>query len=474
MNEEISPDICVIGGGPGGIAAALAAAEEGVSVVLVEKARLGGMNVAAGAVPLNAFTAAAALHAALRDGPALGVSAAPLQVNLPKLREHIVAAGERVARNYTPERLTALGVRVVHAAARFTARDTVVAGDTIIRARRFILAVGAQPTRPDVPGLDQVDWIGVEAALELKGKPAHVVVLGAGRYAFQLAQAFSRLTIDATIIDPGGALPDDDPELTAILADRLRAEGVRLRFNADIRGLVRRRGGVRFTLADPLEGEVVVDASHLVVVGGRKPAVADLDLAAAGIGVDAAGIVVDRNGRTANKRIFAIGDAIAGPATVARAMRDGAEAVRAILYRWPFRSAAAAPAVVFTDPALASVGFSEAAARQQGYPVRVLRFPFIENDRAAVEGETAGMIKVIVGRAGRVLGAAIVGRDAGELIAPWALAVANRLSIGALARTPVAYPTYAEVSRRAAMTLPGAGLTSIWRRRIIELLRKFG
>ncbi len=480
MPETLTPDICIIGGGPAGIAAALAAASEGVAVVLVEKGALGGSDLVSGAVPRQALLAAAEVNELLRRGPAIGVTGAPLQVNLAKVREHLATVGAAVAANVTPERLTALGVQVVNAAARFTDRDTVTAGEVEIRARRIILAVGAEPAPPEIPGLDGVDYLTAAGIFDLSRKPTHIVVFGAGHEGLELAQAFNRLGIDTTVLDRGPALPEVDPELVAIVVDRLRAEGIRVRVGVDIVSVGRRRGGVRFTVSDPVEDAAAIDGSHLLIATGRKPAIDGLDLDIAGIRADAHGIVVDRHLRTANRRVYAIGDAVAGRADAARGHHQAAQVVKAILFRLAVvDSSAEAPFVAFTDPALATVGLDEAAARgRYGEGVRVLRFPFAENDRAQIERMPAGMIKAVIGPRGRVLGAGIVGHDAGEMIALWSLAVARRLPISALADLSAPYLTRADISRRIAASLSQRdvrpGLAVLWRRRLIDLLRRLG
>jgi pyruvate/2-oxoglutarate dehydrogenase complex dihydrolipoamide dehydrogenase (E3) component len=483
MAEQLSPDICVVGGGPGGIAAALAAAAEGVSVVLVEKGRLGGTNLVSGAVPSKALLAAAEVYEALRAGPALGITGAPLQVNFGKVRDHIVAATEAIARNVSLERLTVAGIKVIAGEARFANPGMVVVGETAITARRFVLAVGSVPAMPDFPGLNTVETMTFAEGFELGRPPAHLLILGAGRYALEFAQAYARLGIDATVIDEATALPDDDPELAAIVVDRLRAEGIRVRAGVKILGIARRRGGIRITLGDRQDtagAEIAVDGSHLLVATGRSPAVDSLGLAAAGIASDKSVVVVDRNLRTTNRRVYAIGDAVAGPALAVRAERQGRSVVKSILYRLPNRDDDGdVPAVAFTDPALAAVGLSEAAARVRHSDIRVLRFPFMESDRAHIERQPAGMIKVVATRGGLILGAAIVGRGAGELIAPWSLAIANRLSLAAMRAFVPPYPTRSAVSARvaslgeeAALALPG--LTPQGRKRIIDFLRKLG
>ena len=481
MTQELTPDICVVGGGPGGVAAALAALAAGAPVVLVEKGAFGGANLAWGAVPAGALAAAAEVNAVLGRAPVMGVSGGPIEVNFAKVRDHIAAVGAAIAPNVTAERLTALGVTVVTAAARFVDRDTLSAGDFTIRARRYVLATGAVPVAPDIPGLDGIDYLTAAGAYNLGRKPAHLVVYGANREGLALAQSYNRLGIDATVVDRGEPLPGDDPEMVAIVLDRLRAEGIRIRTGLDIVSVGRRRGGVRFTIADPESAEATIDGSMLVVAGDRRPVVDGLDLANAGIAHDESGIVVDRNLRTGNRRVYAIGDAVAGPAQVARARQQAAAVIRTIVTRVPrVDDSHTAPTVTFTDPALATVGLDEQEARKRhGSSVRVLRMPFAENDRAQIERQPAGFIKVVVGTGGRVLGASIVGTGAGEMIALWAVAVANRLPLSGIAALPAPYPSRAELSQRVADLLveekaESGDLTGGWRTRILNLLRKLG
>jgi pyruvate/2-oxoglutarate dehydrogenase complex dihydrolipoamide dehydrogenase (E3) component len=476
MAEDLKPDVCVVGGGPGGIAVASAIAAEGLPVVLVEKARVGGSNLTHGAVPTQALMAAASVNEWLRRGLAMGVTAAPIQVDFAKVGEHVAAVVEAVAANTTPERLTALGIRVVQATASFKDPNTLIAGDATIRARRFVLATGSAPAPAPSSGADGAASIGDAAIFSLKTKPGHLIIHGATRAGLELAQALTRLGIDTTVIDEAPPLSDDDPELAEIVLTRLRAEGVRVRAPAKIVSTANRKGGVRLTIAEGDRDDIVIDGSHVFSAGHRPPAVDGLCLEAARISHGPAGIAVDRRLRTTNRRVYAIGDAIAGPPRAARAEHEAAYVARSILFRTPLPYApSAVPLVTATDPALAIVGLSVAAARSRyGENVRVLRYPFIENDRAQVERVPEGMIKVVTTRAGRILGASIVGAGAGEQIAPWSLAIAERLSIDAMRSLPIPYPSRTDVSRRAAASLNVADLTLPWRRRIIGILRTFG
>jgi len=474
MAEMITPDICVVGGGPAGIALALRAAHEAVPVVLIERGRPGGADLAYGSVPSKALIAAADHRDLLRRGATFGVTGAPLQVNFGKVSDHIRSVCNAVGPRVSAERLAALGVHVISAPARFLDRRTVLAGEFTVIARRFVLAAGAIPAVPDIPGLADVEYMTPESAFDITRKPGHLLVLGAGSHALELAQAYGRLGVDTTIIDSNAALPDEDPELATIVVDRLRAEGVRIRDRVAISGIARRRGGIRVTV---MEGgaEIPIDGSHLLVVAGRLPDVADLGLAAAGIAYDNQGVTVDRHMRTTNRRVYAIGDVVAGPAVSARGDRQAELVLRSILYRLPKRGISAdVPVVTYTDPGLARIGISESEARRRNDKVRVLRFPFVENDLAQIEHMPVGFIKAIVSRRGRVLGVSIVGRNAGELIALWSLAIANRLNIGAIAEMVPPYPSRSAISKSVAECFDGLGLTRQLRRRIIEFLRKFG
>jgi pyruvate/2-oxoglutarate dehydrogenase complex dihydrolipoamide dehydrogenase (E3) component len=474
MAEALSPDICVIGGGPGGIAAARTAAQAGAQVVLVEKRAMGGANLLAGAIPLAALMAAASLFDALRRGPSLGVSGAPLQVNLNKTREHIAAVRAGVGAAMSPEHLAAEGIKVIIARARFVSQGAVSAGETVIRARRFILAVGGRPALPDLPGLTNVEPLTPGDAFDFARKPSHILVLGGTADGLALAQAHQRLGVDATVIDEGGLLPEADPELARVLMARLMRDGVRFRLNSKIERITRRRGGVRVALRDPDEGDIVIDASHILVAGGRKPAVDGLGLEAAEVKYDDAGVIV-RNFRTANRRIYAIGDAIPGSASVLRAEMEARAVVHGILYRLPIRADdRQLPLATLTDPPLANIGVGEAEARRRHRNIRLWRASFSENERGAVEGNPDGALKVIATAGGRVLGAAAIGRDAAEHIALWSLALRARLPLSAMARLSTVYPSRADVARVLAASAGVPRLTAAARKRIIRLLGKFG
>ena len=474
MPDELAPEICVIGGGPGGIALSIAAANHGLPVVLVEKSALGGTDLREGSIPSAAIRAAAGLYEGLRRGPAFGVTGAPLQVNTARVQDHVAQVTEAAAANVSRERLEAFGVTVIAAEARFADRRTVIAGDARIRARNFVIATGSLPILPSYAGLDGLDVVDIASVLDAGRKPAHLIVLGASPRGLELAQALNRLGIDSSVIDGGPALAGEDPELVAPLLDRLRAEGIRIRERAGIVGFARRKGGVRVTVRDDGE-ETVVDGSHLMVMAARGPNVAGLGLDAAGVEHGPTGIVVDQRLRTTNKRVFALGDAVGGPLSASRAEHHAARVLAAIAGGRGGRDAdGGVPFVIHTDPGLARVGLSEAEARVRHRMLRVLRVPFAENDLSQAERATAGFVKVIATDKGRILGAGITGRDAGEMIALWSLALSAGLGIGDLRAFPAPYPSRAGIAHRVAIAFDGPGRAPLRRTGAFSFLRRSG
>jgi pyruvate/2-oxoglutarate dehydrogenase complex dihydrolipoamide dehydrogenase (E3) component len=468
----LTPDLCVIGAGAGGLSVAAAAAALGAPVVLIEQGRMGGDCLNYGCVPSKALIAAARRVAELENAPAFGIRADAVQVDFAKVHAHVHSTIAALAPNDSAASFTALGVRVIAGHAEFRDPNTVVVNETAIAARRFVIATGSSPAIPPIPGLAQPPYLTNETIFDLTRLPEHLVVIGAGPVGLELAQAFRRLGSAVTVIDAAIPLAKDDPECAALVVSTLEREGVVLRPNTRIVKISGDAQAVRLVLDDTSE---LVEGSHLLVAAGRAPNITNLGLDRAGIAVTAHGITVDRQLRTTNRRVYAIGDVAGGPQFTHLANYHAGIVIRHALFRLPVRASdAALPWVTYTDPELAQVGLSEAEARRRGLKVRVLRWPYHENDRAQIEQATRGHIKVLTTGRGRILGASIVGRDAGELISTFTLAIAQRLNIRALAGVMVPYPTLAEIGKRAAMSHFTPGLTRPIVRRIIGWLRRLG
>jgi pyruvate/2-oxoglutarate dehydrogenase complex dihydrolipoamide dehydrogenase (E3) component len=256
------------------------------------------------------------------------------------------------------------------------------------------------------------------------------------------------------------------------LAEILAEEGIALRPSTAITAIERDGDGIAVALrnGDRISG------SHLLVAAGRQPNIAALDLAAGGIAATAHGITVDARLRTTNHRVYAIGDVAGGPQFTHVALYHAGIAIRNALFHLPARiDYRALPRVTYSDPEFAQAGISEAVARDaHGDKIRVLRWNFTENDRAQTERETAGMVKIVTTATGRILGAAILGAGAGDQIMAWALAISQRLKIGAVANLIVPYPTRGEAGKRAAGSFYTPTLFSPRTRRLVRLLARFG
>lgn len=466
----LRPDLCVIGAGAGGLAVAAGAAQMGASVALVERGRMGGDCLNYGCVPSKSLLAAAKLAHGWRRGGEIGVRYEPPRIDFAAVADGIAQVIAEIAPNDSVERFERLGVRVIQAEARFIDRHTVCAGAAEIRPRRFVIATGSAPAVPPIPGLDGVPYLTNETVFGNRMLPEHLIVIGGGPIGVEMAQAHRRLGAAVTVIDAGPILPRDDPELVALLATRLVEEGVALKPSVGVAAVEPAGTGVAIRLAT---GERVV-GSHLLVAAGRRPALAALDLAAAGIEANAAGIVVDKRLRTTNRRAYAIGDAAGGPQFTHVALYHAGIVIRNALFRLPARvDYRALPWVTYTDPELAQVGMSEAAARARS-EVRVLRWPFADNDRAHTERETLGAVKIVTSPRGRILGATILGPNAGDLILPWALAISQNLKIGAMANLIVPYPTRGEAGKRAAGNFYTPSLFGPGTRRLVRFLARFG
>jgi pyruvate/2-oxoglutarate dehydrogenase complex dihydrolipoamide dehydrogenase (E3) component len=468
----LTPDLCVIGAGAGGLAVAAGAVQMGASVVLIEHGEMGGDCLNVGCVPSKSLIAAAALAHQRRRGAELGVTYGPPIVDIAEVGDSVARVIKRLAPNDSVERFEGLGVTVLRAEAKFIDPRTVCAGDSEIRARRFVVAAGSSPLIPPIPGLDRAPYFTNETIFDNRETLPHLVVIGGGAVGIELAQAYRRLGSEVTVIDERPLLWREDPELVAILAETLRAEGVALRPSAAIARIERERDGIAVTLTT---GQRIA-GSHLLVAAGRTPNTATLDLAAAGIAQTQHGITVDPRMRTTNRRVFAIGDVAVGPNFTHVALYQAGIVIRNALFRLPAKADyRAMPRVTYSDPELAQVGMTEATARDAYRDkTRVLRWSFAENDRAHTERDMTGMVKIITIDRGRILGASILGRGAGDQITTWALAISQKLKVGAVANLVMPYPTRGEAGKRAAGSFYTPTLFSPRTRRLVRLLARFG
>ncbi|MCW2306553.1 dihydrolipoyl dehydrogenase family protein [Rhodobium gokarnense] len=476
MSETLTPDICVIGAGSGGLTVAAAAASFGVPVVLIEKGEMGGDCLNTGCVPSKALIAAAKHAHAFSTGEPFGIAAQVPAIDFEKVNAHVHDVIAGIAPHDSEERFEGLGVTVIRAEARFTDRDTVVAGGTTIKARRFVVAAGSSPAVPPIDGLAGVPYLTNETIFDLKTCPEHLIIVGGGPIGMEMAQAHRRLGAKVTVLEAAKALPKDDPENAKVVLDAIRAEGVEIREGVTVKSVASDGPGIAVTVETGEGAREQIAGSHILVAAGRTPNLAGLNLDAAGIAADKKGISVDAGLRTSNRRVYAIGD-IAGDLQFTHvAGYHAGLVIRSILFRLPVKAKTPIiPWVTYTDPELAQIGLTEDAARKEhGDAVTVLTVPFTGNDRARAERRTEGRIKVVARTGGRILGVSIVGVSAGELIATWALVVSAGLKLRDLTGVVAPYPTFSEVSRRAAVDYYAPGAKNPWVQRLVRWLRVFG
>ena len=476
----LKPDICVIGGGSAGLSVAAAAAAFGVPVVLIENHKMGGDCLNTGCVPSKALLAAAKHAQAIRGSAAFGVAAGNVDVDFLKVRDHVRDVIAKIAPIDSAERFTGLGVRVIKGHAAFKDKRTVtVDGKIDIRARRFVVATGSTPALPPIPGLDQGPYLTNESIFDLDALPGHLVIIGGGPIGLEMAQAFRRLGSTVTVCEAAKPLAKDDPECAAIVLDQLTREGVILRSGVKVTSVAHGAGRVTLTIESgngEEKKQETIEGTHLLVAAGRKATVDGLGLEAAGIRFDKSGIAVSKGLKTSNRRVYAIGDCAAGQLQFTHAANYHAGLViRSALFRLPVTvNNDVIPWVTYTEPELAQTGLSEAEARKRGHTIRILRWPYHDNDRAQAERATHGHIKVVTSAKGAILGATIVGAQAGELITTWSLAIAQKLNIRAMTGIVMPYPTLSEIGKRAAIDFFTPSLTKPLLRRIIAWLRIFG
>ena len=471
---ELRVDLCVIGGGSGGLSVAAAAAQLGVSVALVEKHKMGGDCLNYGCVPSKALIAAGRRAQLMRSSGPFGIAPSQPAIDYSAVHNHVHGVIANIAPNDSVERFVGLGVTVIRASAQFASRDTVLAGDHRIKARRFVIATGSSPALPAIPGLDRVPCFTNETIFDNREKLDHLIIIGGGPMGLELGQAYLRLGSRVTILEAQRALSKDDPELSEVVLEHLRAEGLDIREGTAVE---RVSGGTRLIDVHISEGgsSSVLQGSHLLVATGRRPNVSGLNLEAAAIKYDKSGIRVNKGLVTSNRRVFAIGDVTGGPPFTHVANYHAGIVIRRAVFRLGATvDNAIIPWVTFTEPELAHVGLTEEMARNKHGKVRVYRWPYHENDRAQAERATDGFVKVVTDGSGRIRGASIVGQQAGELIQMWSLAISQGLNIKAMTQWISPYPTLSEINKRAAFGYYAVAAAKPVVRRLIGWLTRFG
>ena len=440
-------DLLAIGGGTAGLVSVAGGAYLGVRSAIVEKTALGGDCLWTGCVPSKALIASARLAHAMRHADELGLQSAAPRHAFADVMERMRRARGVVELHDDPERFRNMGVDVHFGSARFVGRDTVeVEGVGRIRSKRIVIATGALPVVPAIAGLADVGYLTHDTAFEQNSLPSRMILLGGGPIGLEFAQVYSRLGAQVQVVEMlPRILPKEDEDVASAVQAILEDEGITFHLAAKVVRAESTDTGKAILAEDGLR----LEGDEIFVATGRRPATGSLDLERAGVDTDRGGVLVDATLRTSNRRIWAAGDVTGGlqfthvaeymAKTVLRnALLPGSQKVDYLNVPW----------VTYTDPEVARVGMSQAEAEARGG--RTYSYGFDDLDRAIVDGQTRGFVKITADRKGKILNATVLGAHAGELLLPLVMAKKHGLSLAAVAGTVFPYPTMREGVKRTA------------------------
>ena len=448
-------NLAVIGAGSAGLVTAYIGAAVKARVALIEQHRMGGDCLNTGCVPSKTLIRSARALAEARDAGRFGVDAAEPTLDFARVMDRVQQVIARIAPHDSVERYTGLGVEVIQGEARLFSPWEIEVGGRRLSARSIVIATGARPLVPDLPGLAETDYLTSDTLWELRELPRRLVVLGGGPIGAELAQCFARFGSEVTVVEMAPRLlPREDPDASAAVEARFRAEGLRLATGH--RALRVEQEGADQRLVCEHEGrEVALPFDRMLVALGRRANVAGFGLEELGVTLEERGTVaVDGMLRSNFPNIYACGD-VAGPYqfTHVAAHQAWYAAVNGLLAPfWSFRvDYRVIPWATFTEPEVARVGLSEEEARARGIGFEITKYGLDDLDRAIADGTNHGFVKVLtVPGKDKILGATIVGHDAGNLLAEFVLAMKHGLGLNKLLGTIHVYPTMMEANKYVA------------------------
>ena len=451
--------LAVVGGGTAGLVSAMGAAGLGARVALVERALLGGDCLVTGCVPSKALLRSARAAADARRAGAVGVRVTGVEADFGAVMRRMRERRADISPHDSASRLRSAGVDVYFGEARLKSPSTMEVGGRTLTFRRAVIATGGRAAVPQIPGLSSVPFLTNETLFSLTGLPRRLAVIGAGPIGCEMAQAFARLGSVVTLVEQAPrVLPSEDADAAAIVAARMVEDGVAIETGASVAAVHQEADGIVVRL-ERGDARREFSCDQLLIAVGRAPNIEGLDLAAAGVAADRNGVTVDDRLRTSNPRIFAAGD-VCSPFKFTHAADAAARIViqNALFFGRARASALVIPWCTYTDPEVAHVGWLPDAARRHGYQVETITVPLDQVDRAVVDEERDGFVRILHAR-GRMLGCTIVASRAGEMIGLAAYALKQGGRLGDLGSVIYPYPTLTNAFRAAGDVFGRSRLT---------------
>jgi pyruvate/2-oxoglutarate dehydrogenase complex dihydrolipoamide dehydrogenase (E3) component len=446
-------DLVVLGGGTAGLVCAVGAASLGARVALAERRLLGGDCLNVGCVPSKALLRSARAASEIRRGRGFGVAVDAPRIGFGAVMQRLRERRASIAINDSANRLARLGIHVFFGDAAFANERTVTVDQRVLRFRRAVIATGSRPATPPVRGLEAVPYLTNETLFSLTERPGHLVAIGAGPIGCEMAQAFARLGSRVTLFDAAPrVLPREDADAAAIVHRALERDGISLELGTRLLEVRSADGAIAIALERRGEPIRMITGDCLLVAAGREPDIHHLNLVAAGVESDAQGVIVDDRLRTTNPRVFASGDVCSTfKFTHAADAMSRIVIQNALFYGRRKASALVIPWCTYTAPEVAHVGLNENAARDRGRSVATITVELSDVDRAVVDDETEGFLRVHHEK-GRLVGCTIVAPHAGDLIGQASFAMTRGARLSHFSSTVYPYPTIAEAFRKAGDT----------------------
>ncbi len=461
-------DIVILGAGAGGLSLAAGAAQMGAKVILLEGRSMGGDCLNYGCVPSKSLLSAAKAFRHAKDANKFGIHCDNIQLNFTEVMAHVHTVIDTIAVNDSVERFTALGVTVIEEAGYFIDEKHVQAGEHVIQAKRIVIATGSAPFIPSIKGLDTIDYLTNETIFSITQLPEHLIIVGGGPIGCELAYAFAMFGSKVTILEGFKLLPKDEVDCALIVKQGLEDLKVTIHEGIGVEEVSKTTEGIE-VIARSDDNQISITGSHLLIATGRKPHVDNLQLEKAKVDYTPKGIKVDDRLRTSNKKIYAMGDVASAYQFTHVASYHAGIVLKNILFKLPAKvNYQAIPWVTYSDPELAHVG----ALSHEVPEAVVTEWPFDEVDRAHAESAKKGKIKILTDEKARILGVTIVGRNAGELLLPWVQAIAKKKTLRSFTDVIAPYPTFSEISKRAAGSYYTSSLFSDKVKRIVKFMMK--